>query len=311
MSDKDSDDDGDDERMDRARRIRRMREGKGDDDTDDSTGSAEPAESTDSAETDDSEDTSQPDTERTTRADEAHTRASSTTDQTESTGESETDPEAIARRAAQAAADISDVDDSPPVDMTEPARETTGFGLPDQEEIEAAIEESDGQANAETTPAPSSVVDSVSTDEELTRVLGFTLAGEHYCVDIELVEEIVTLETITRVPNTDDYVEGVVDLRGQITTVLDPKRLLDIDREGTESLMIVFDPEAFEDQGAIGWIVDEVQQVEPIYESETNDPPIDEEYMRGVVDRDDQEEFVIWTDPQRAIELAIAEESAD
>ncbi|MFC7028570.1 chemotaxis protein CheW [Halomicroarcula sp. GCM10025710] len=82
----------------------------------------------------------------------------------------------------------------------------------------------------------------------------------------------VKRDDVTRVPNTDAYVEGVVDLRGQITTILDPKSMMDIDDEGDQNLVVVFDPEMFEEQGAVGWIVDEVRQVSPVAESEVNSP---------------------------------------
>lgn len=186
----------------------------------------------------------------------------------------------------------------------------TGVELPDQEQIAAAIGdqelESGGGRGPET--ARSLDIDDGTTSEETVRVLEFTLGEEHYCLDITHVEEIVKRESITRVPNTPDYVEGVVDLRGQITTILDPKALLDIDEDGPESLLVVFDPEGFEDQGAIGWVVDEVRQVVPIAESEVNDPPVEEDYIEGVVDREDEDEFVIWSNPETAMRLATAED---
>jgi purine-binding chemotaxis protein CheW len=140
------------------------------------------------------------------------------------------------------------------------------------------------------------------TAEDETRVLEFALGDERYCLDIDHVEEIVKRETVTRVPNTPEYVVGVVDLRGQITTILDPKVMFDIDVEGAEELIVVFDPEGFEDQGAIGWLVDDVNQVIPVAESEVNDSPVDEAHVEGVVERDG--EFVIWTKPELAVEDA-------
>ncbi|MFB6150207.1 MAG: chemotaxis protein CheW [Haloarculaceae archaeon] len=148
-------------------------------------------------------------------------------------------------------------------------------------------------------PAGTEAAGTRATKSDETRVLEFDLGPERYCLDIEHVEEIVKRDTITRVPNTPEYVEGVVDLRGQITTILDPKVLLDIDAEGSKELIVVFDPDEFEDQGAIGWVVDDVNQVTPVAEDEVNDSPVDKDHIRGVVDRDG--DFVIWTTPERAI----------
>jgi purine-binding chemotaxis protein CheW len=144
--------------------------------------------------------------------------------------------------------------------------------------------------------------DDVGTSAE-TRVLEFDLGSERYCLDIDHVEEIVERETVTRVPNTPDYVEGVVDLRGQITTILDPKVLLDIDGDGHKDLIVVFDPEEFEDQGAIGWVVDDVNQVMPVADDEVDESPVDADHVNGVVERDG--EFVVWTDPDVAIDNAV------
>ncbi|MFW6435559.1 MAG: chemotaxis protein CheW, partial [Halovenus sp.] len=107
-----------------------------------------------------------------------------------------------------------------------------------------------------------------TTEEEETRVLEFTLDDEHYCLDIQYIEEIVKHENITRVPNTPPHVEGVVDLRGQITTILNPKVTIGKENDEAGELIVVFDAEAFEDQGYIGWVVDDVRQVSPIVESE-------------------------------------------
>ncbi|MFB6308163.1 MAG: chemotaxis protein CheW, partial [Haloarculaceae archaeon] len=233
----------------------------------------------------------------------------------------------IAQAASEAAAeDETDTADEPVdesvgaemADAVEAVEEMTGIDLPDQEQLEAAgavSAASSAMGGAEeTTPAAPGVTEETvgTTEEESTRVLEFRLGDERYCLDITYVEEIVKLESITRVPNTPEYVEGVVDLRGQITTILDPKDMLDIDEAGDEDLIVVFDPDAFEEQGAIGWIVDEVQQVVPIVESEVNDPPVDEPYINGVVDREDEDEFVIWTEPDVALEEATGEgESED
>jgi purine-binding chemotaxis protein CheW len=141
-----------------------------------------------------------------------------------------------------------------------------------------------------------------TTAENETRVLEFALGDERYCLDIEYVEEIVKRETVTRVPNTPDYVAGVVDLRGQITTILDPKVIFDIDVDGSEDLIVVFDPDGFDDQGAIGWLVDDVNQVMPVADSEVNPSPVEQDHVEGVVDRDG--EFVIWTTPEIAVEDA-------
>jgi len=186
-------------------------------------------------------------------------------------------------------ADVGDVD----VDVEEMARQA---GLSSAEGVDADAGDDDAELGIGATGAAGRAAAAEEDTGEETRVLEFSLGDEQYCLDIEYVEEIVKRETVTRVPNTPDCVEGVVDLRGQITTILDPKVLLDIDQTGSKDLIVVFDPDAFDDQGAVGWVVDDVNQVTPITEEEVNDSPVDQDHINGVVDRDG--EFVIWTTPE-------------
>ena len=307
----------DDERMDRARRIREMREGSrpqdeesSDDQSSDSTADAEGTETAD--ETDALERSAEADSDT---SDDAETTGGSETTgdtpdgdgvRTDDTTEAadDTDEESVDAPAAGSdgsddgtihvpGTDVEDVN----VDVEEMARQA---GLTSADESDAAGDEAaSGEADdagSAVTGAANRAAESESEMAEETRVLEFTLGGEQYCLDIEYVEEIVKRETVTRVPNTPDCVEGVVDLRGQITTILDPKILLDIPEEGSKDLIVVFDPDEFDEQGAVGWVVDDVNQVTPVTEDEVNPSPVEQDHVNGVVDRDGR--FVIWTTPE-------------
>ncbi|MBV0901559.1 chemotaxis protein CheW [Haloarcula salina] len=324
----------DDERMDRAERIRRMREGNKAETTDDeastdaddaAAGSDDEAtaEPDDVAAADESDDTFTDDSDLLTGDAENATPADAAGDadpaESDDGDESDGTDDAVAaaQRAAEASSQLAGASgdtavDQPSDDLSvsaNPMQGPTGVELPDQELIQEAMESSTA-ATAEGASRAAALDDEESTQtEELVRVLEFALGEEYYCIDIEYVEEIVKRETVTRVPNTDDYVEGVVDLRGQITTILDPKEMMDIDDEGTQNLIVVFDPDVFEEQGAMGWIVDEVRQVVPVAESDVNTAPVDGEYINGVVDRDDESDFVIWVEPDEVLADATQTES--
>jgi purine-binding chemotaxis protein CheW len=62
--------------------------------------------------------------------------------------------------------------------------------------------------------------------ETKLELLTFVLAGEHYALDIEHIVEIVTPRAITRVPNADEGIVGIISLRGTIVTVVDTRRKL-------------------------------------------------------------------------------------
>lgn len=64
--------------------------------------------------------------------------------------------------------------------------------------------------------------------DEVARLeaLTFVIAGEQYALDIERIVEIVTPRPVTRIPNADSSVLGIMSLRGTIVTLLDVRQKL-------------------------------------------------------------------------------------
>ncbi|PKL70423.1 MAG: chemotaxis protein CheW [Methanomicrobiales archaeon HGW-Methanomicrobiales-1] len=60
------------------------------------------------------------------------------------------------------------------------------------------------------------------------QVVEFLLGKEHYAVDLFDVREVVEYTSITKLPNTPSYMKGIIDLRGEITTIIDLKERLNI-----------------------------------------------------------------------------------
>jgi purine-binding chemotaxis protein CheW len=129
------------------------------------------------------------------------------------------------------------------------------------------------------------------------QVLEFELGDETYCVSIDYVTEIVDIGEVTKVPNSPPHVMGVMDLRGRTTSIVDPKIVFDIGEESDAKRIIVFDPDIVEDQGAAGWLVDEVFQVTGVDDEDLDTSTSqDDDAIEGVVKRDD--DFVIWVNPR-------------
>jgi purine-binding chemotaxis protein CheW len=284
------------ERMDRAKRIRQMREGSRDDESTADTNGTAGATADADGETAGSE--------------------ADSPEETGSTGTETADPAAASTDGGATAVGTTEEAETADTSADITPDSTTSAPLPDAEEIESAVEEepvddeSDADAGEEdeeaetAAPGPAGVAGETTHTETETRVLEFTLDDEQYCLDIEYIEEIVKQEQMTRVPNTPEFVEGVVDLRGQITTIVNPK--VTLEKENTErgNLIVVFDDEAFEDQGYIGWVVDDVRQVSPVSDADVNDSPMEQRHINGIIDREDDEEFVIWTTPDLIFEDA-------
>jgi purine-binding chemotaxis protein CheW len=97
------------------------------------------------------------------------------------------------------------------------------------------------------------------------RTLLFRVAGGVYGCDIDAVREIITYRRATRLPGAPPYVQGLINLRGTIVTVLDLGTRLDRARplitEPGASIILV-------EHGArvVGVAVDEVLDVQAISE---------------------------------------------
>lgn len=132
------------------------------------------------------------------------------------------------------------------------------------------------------------------------QVLEFELSEETYCVSIDYVTEIVDVGELTKVPNSPAHVEGVMDLRGRTTSIVNPKTVFNIDDPGRKAeRIIVYDPEITDNAGAAGWLVDEVKQVVQVdYGDVDQSPAEDKESIKGVI-KQEKGDFVIWVDPQR------------
>lgn len=87
----------------------------------------------------------------------------------------------------------------------------------------------------------------------------FDLARESYGVDIGAVREIIRMQEITRVPRTPDFVEGVINLRGRVSPVIDLRKRFDLDagEETRETRIVVVDVGGQD----IGVVVDAVTEV--------------------------------------------------
>jgi purine-binding chemotaxis protein CheW len=113
----------------------------------------------------------------------------------------------------------------------------------------------------------------------------FQLSEQTYGIDIASVYEIIRMETITRVPRTPEFVEGVINLRGRIIPVIDLVKRFNLDHsERTNSSRIII-----VDVGGntIGMIVDAVSEVLRVNLDSIEPPPpmlhgIDAAYLKGI-----------------------------
>ncbi len=109
--------------------------------------------------------------------------------------------------------------------------------------------------------------------EESVQVVEFLLESDLYAFNLFEVKEVVEYVRITKLPNTSACIKGIIDLRGEITTIIDIKRILGISsKKGssanklTDSRIIVLDNRIT--RSKIGVIVDDVLAVSTYQKSQ-------------------------------------------
>lgn len=95
------------------------------------------------------------------------------------------------------------------------------------------------------------------------KYLTFRLSDEEYGLQILKVQEIIRMQTVTRVPRTPDYLRGVINLRGKVIPVVDLRRKFNLDgQEDTDrTCIIVVQVAQSASTVTMGIIIDEVREV--------------------------------------------------
>ncbi len=122
-------------------------------------------------------------------------------------------------------------------------------------------------------------------------VVIFRLADEYYALDIQTVQEIVRMQTITSIPGSDLWVEGITNLRGRVVPVIDLRKRCGVDagEYSTETRIVVVSSA----NGMVGLIVDAVSEVMRI-PGEQVEPPSsivsvpENTYLRGIAKLDER-----------------------
>ncbi len=120
--------------------------------------------------------------------------------------------------------------------------------------------------------------------EELLQVVSFRVDEEEFGLEILRVQEIIRIQSLTRVPASPDYVEGVINLRGRIIPVISLRKRFGLaQREVDKQTRIV----VVEVRGTVlGFMVDAVSEVLCLRVGAIEPPPrlgrVQREYVRGV-----------------------------
>ncbi len=117
------------------------------------------------------------------------------------------------------------------------------------------------------------VVEDTSENTIANQYFTFAIEHEDYGVEIANVKEIITMCAITKVPHTDNYMKGIINLRGEIIPVIDVRERFMKPKKEYDGLTCIIVIE-YKDY-TMGLIVDRVEEVMFISEESLTVPPND------------------------------------
>ncbi|MDD1729556.1 MAG: chemotaxis protein CheW [Methanospirillum sp.] len=145
-------------------------------------------------------------------------------------------------------------------------------------------------------------------DEKQVQVVEFSLGDELYAIDLFEVKEVVDYTSITPLPHAPDYVKGIINLRGEITSIIDLQHCLhgsEHEFKSTDTSRIIVLDEAVLSK-KIGILVDDVRSVATLESNQidyTSASQIgDGSLIIGIIKRNttlnekELNELIIWID---------------
>ncbi len=105
--------------------------------------------------------------------------------------------------------------------------------------------------------------------------LTFLLGGEEYGVDILRVQEIRVWTPVTAIPNTPEYLKGVINLRGTIVPIVDLRQRFgyEIHDYRNTTVVIILQGSVRGKAASVGVVVDAVSDVHKVDEGDVKDAP--------------------------------------
>ncbi len=111
----------------------------------------------------------------------------------------------------------------------------------------------------------------IDSQDSTIQVVIFNLGNERYGVETTQVKEIIKVDEITKIPNAPDFVEGVINLRGQITTIINLRKRFGLPPKEIDNDTRII---VFEQNGSImGIMVDTVNEVKYLSKDDIEELP--------------------------------------
>ena len=111
----------------------------------------------------------------------------------------------------------------------------------------------------------------VSTDTQEGKYMTFKSGSEYFGLEIQYVQQIIQFQAITKIPETEDYIKGLINLRGKIIPVVDVRvRFKQGECEYTDKTCILV---ITVKDTTVGLIVEQIAEVAEIQKENILPPP--------------------------------------
>ena len=138
---------------------------------------------------------------------------------------------------------------------------------------------------------------------ELNRFIEFSLGAENYAIPLLMVKEVISVPETTPIPKSPPHFVGIMNLRGQVISVVDLRKKLKIEiRRDKEEAVIIVDIGGVD----IGIVVDSINKVLAFVSDEVCEMPevenqLNTQYILGVYKKENS--LVVLLDIAKVLDL--------
>ena len=149
---------------------------------------------------------------------------------------------------------------------------------------------------------------SVAEMADTTQFLTFGLGDDIFALDVIKAKEVLDFSEVTQVPQTPDYMLGVINLRGSVVPVIDMRRKfnMEVADRTRNSCIVVVEVDVDGEPVTVGALADSVREVIDLDPSQIEPPPrigtrLNTEFIKGMGNLDDR--FVIILDIDKVFSI--------
>ncbi len=152
---------------------------------------------------------------------------------------------------------------------------------------------------------------------EATQHLTFKLDDEVFAIDISKVREVLEYTTVTKVPQTPEFMKGVINLRGHVVPVVDLRLKFGMSEaeKTVNTCIIIVEVSVDEETAVLGALADSVQEVHDFEADQIEPAPkigtrLKTDFIKGMGEKNDQ--FIMILDINKVFstdELALVQDA--